>query len=89
MEYILDKEKNITKKIRNFPKDKIKEYKFIYDKKVKKDVTLYEYVKIKSIDALSYFGNESIELGTNRTETVVCAETTELIYIINKLYITI
>ena len=88
MEYILDKEKSITKKIRNFPKDKIKEYKFIYDKKVKKDVTLYEYVKIKSIDALSYFGNESIELGTNRTETVVCAETTELIYIINKLYIT-
>ena len=88
MEYLLDKEKSITKKILNFPKDKIKEYEFIHNKKDKKIVTLFEYIKIKSIEPLYYFGNESIELGTERTETAVCAETTELIYIINKLYIT-
>ena len=88
MEYILNKEKSIIKKIKNFPRDKIKEYEFIIDKKAKKSVTLFEYKKIKSIDPLYYFGNESIELGTTRSETAICAETTELIYIINKLYIT-
>ena len=88
MEYILNKEKSIIKKIKNFPRDKIKEYEFIIDKKAKKSVILFEYKKIKSIDPLYYFGNESIELGTTRSETAICAETTELIYIINKLYIT-
>ena len=88
MEYILNKEKSIIKKIKNFPRDKIKEYEFIIDKKAKKSVTLFEYKKIKSIDPLYYFGNESIELGTTRSETAICAEATELIYIINKLYIT-
>ena len=85
-EYILQKERRITKKIANFSKDKIYRYRFINNKIIKKHIKIFEYVKINTIEPLNYFGNESIENGTPREETAICAETTELIYIINKLY---
>ena len=86
-EYLLEKEKRIIKKIANFSKDKIKEYRFINNKIVKRNLIIYEYVKNKTIEALSFFGDECIETGSPRKETAVCAENTELIYIMNRLYI--
>ena len=87
LDYIIEKEKRILKKIANFSKDKIKEYLFINNKIVRRNLKLYEYVKQSTIDPLDYFGEESIESGTPRTEAAICAEDTELVYIINKLYI--
>ena len=87
IDYILEKERRILKKIVNFSQDKIKEYRFINNKIIKKTVKLFEYEKIKTIEPLDYFGDESIESGTPREETVICTENCELIYIINKLYI--
>ena len=87
VEYILEKEKKITKKIINFSNEKIKEYRFINNKIVKRNLKLFEYVPIKTIDPLNFFGDESIESNSPRTETAVCVEQTELIYIMNKLYI--
>ena len=86
-DYILEKEKRIIKKIANYSKDKINEYNFINNKIVKRNLKLYEYVKNKTIDSLNFFGDECIESGSPRKETAICAETTELIYIMNKLYI--
>ena len=86
-EYILEKEKKITKKIANFSKEKIKEYRFINNKIVRRNLKLYEYVPIKTIEPLNFFGDESIESNSPRTETAICVEPTELIYIMNKLYI--
>ena len=87
IDYILEKEKRIIKKIADFSIDKINEYRFINNKIIKKTVKLFEYEKIKTIEPLEYFGDESIESGTPREETVICTENCELIYIINKLYI--
>ena len=87
IDYILDKEKRIIKKIANFSKDKIKEYRFINNKIIKKNLKLFEYVKTKTIEPLDYFGDECIESGIPRNETAICIENTELIYIMNKLYI--
>ena len=87
IDYILERERRILKKIVNFSKDKIKDYRFINNKIIKRAVKLFEYEKVKSIEPLEYFGDESIESGTPREETVICTENCELIYIINKLYI--
>ena len=86
-EYILEKEKRITKKIENFSKDKIKEYRFINNKIVKRHIKIFEYVKIRTYDTLNFFGDECIETNSPRQETAICAENTELIYIMNRLYI--
>ena len=87
LDYIIEKEKRIIKKIANFSKDKINEYSFINNKIVRKNLKLFEYVKQNTIEPLDYFGEGSIESGTPRTETAICGEETELLYIINKLYI--
>ena len=86
-DYILEKEKRIIRKIVNLSKDKINEYRFINNKIVKRNLKLYEYVKDRTIDSLNFFGDDCIESSSPRTETAICAETTELIYIMNKLYI--
>ena len=86
-DYILEKEKRILRKIINLSKDKINEYRFINNKIVKRNLKLYEYVKYKTIDSLNFFGEDCIESSSPRTETAICAETTELIYLMNKLYI--
>ena len=87
IEYILEKEKKITKKIANYSKEKIKEYRFINDKVIKRNIKLYEYIPIRTINPLHFFGDESIETNSPRTETAICVEPTELIYIMNRLYI--
>ena len=87
LDYIKEKEKKIIKKIANFSKDKINEYSFINNKIYRKNLKLFEYVKRNTIESLDHFGEESIEAGTSRKETAICAEDTELLYIINRLYI--
>ena len=87
VDYILEKERRILKKIVNFSRDKIKEYRFINNKIIKRTVKLFEYEKVKTIEPFDYFGDESIESGTPREETVISTENSELIYIVNKLYI--
>ena len=38
-------------------------------------------------NTLNFFGDECIETNSPRQETAICAENTELIYIMNRLYI--
>ena len=87
MEYILNSEKRIIKKIANYSKDKIKDYKFINNRIVKRYLKLYEYARQKTIEPLNYFGDEEIESNTPRKETALCLETTEVVFLLNKLYI--
>ena len=85
--YVNDNYKIIIKKFPNISDEKIRDYKFIYNKFIKKPVKLYDYDKFMTFESLDYFGENSIENNTSRNGTMICSEDTEVIYLNSKLYI--
>ena len=86
-EYIYDNYKYIRKKFPKIPDDKIREYRFINSKVIKKNVKIYDYNKFMTFEALDFFGENSIENNTNRNGTMVCVEDTEVLYLPSRLYL--
>ena len=86
-EYIMEKYSTIKKKFPDIPKDKFREYRFINNNIIKREVKLYDYNKFMSFEEMEYFGENSIENNTSRNGTSICQGETEVIYLTNKLYI--
>ena len=86
-EYLMEKYNTIKKKFPEIPKDKFREYRFINNNIIKREVKLYDYNKFMSFEEMEYFGENSIENNTSRNGTMVCQGETEVIYLTNKLYI--
>ena len=87
IDHIVTKIKAIKKKFPYIPENKIRGYRFINNKIVKKSITIFEYDKFMYFKPLDYFGENSIENNAPRNGTTVCSEETEVIYISDKLYI--
>ena len=86
-EYISDNYKYIRKKLPKIPDDKIREYRFINSKAIKKQVKIYDYDKFMTFGPLDFFGENSIENNTNRNGTMICLEDTEVLFLPSRLYL--
>lgn len=86
-EYIMEKYNVIKKKFPDIPKDKFREYRFINNSIIKREVKLYDYSKFMSFEEMEFFGENSIENNTSRNGTTVCRGDTEVVYLTNKQYI--
>ena len=86
-EYIMEKYNTIKKRFPEIPKDKFREYRFINNNIIKRQVKLYDYNKFMSLEEMEYFGENSIENDTSRNGTMVCQGETEVVYLTNRLYI--
>ena len=87
MDYIVSKFKTIKKKFPYISESKIRDYRFINNNIVKKNITIFEYDNFMYFNPLDYFGENSIENNAPRNGTALSSEETEVIYISDKLYI--